>query len=72
MASPAFSRSSSRRSSIGNAEDHINSRFINRDPFKDATTMLEVPTSSATSVSSRKYTVSQILQKIQHIFTTIE
>ena len=44
MTSPAFSRASSRRSSIGN-EDHISSKFINRDPFKDATKQdVSVPT----------------------------
>ena len=44
MTSPAFSRASSRRSSIGN-EDHISSKYINRDPFKDATKQdVSVPT----------------------------
>ena len=51
MASPAFSRSTSRRSSISQ-EDQIHSKILNQDPFEDAQSRSQM---YSTDTSAKKY-----------------
>ena len=56
VVSPAFSRSTSRRSSIGH-EDHllppVDSKILNRDPFQDIGTAM--PSSTEPYLTAKKY-----------------